>query len=71
VQKAIEAFRKSVELKPDFGPANKQLVYALLNAGQLAPARAVIESFLAQDATSADAIELAEILKGLPKPKTK
>jgi tetratricopeptide (TPR) repeat protein len=71
MKKAVEAFRKSVELKPSYGPANKQLVYSLLNVGEMDQARAAIEAFLKVDPDSADAKELAALLSGLPPPKKK
>ncbi len=68
-RKAIEAFRKAVELKPDYTAAHRQLVYALLNVGDIAEARAGIERYLEIDSTSADAKALQDLLKGLPKQK--
>lgn len=67
-RKAIEAFRKAVEIKPDYTAAYKQLSYALLSAGELDAARESIEKYLALDADSADAKNFREVLKGLPKP---
>jgi tetratricopeptide (TPR) repeat protein len=69
MRKAVEAFRKSIELKPAYGPANKQLVYSLLNLGELDQARTAIEAYLKVDAKSPDAQELASLLSGLPKKK--
>ncbi len=68
-QKAIEAFRSAIELKPDYAPAHKQLAFALLNAGELDQARSAIESFLTVDGTSAQAKEFRELLAGLPASK--
>jgi len=69
MRKAIEAFKKSVELKPSYGPANKQLAYSLLNVGEVDQARGAIEAYLKVDAGSADAKELASLLSGLPPKK--
>lgn len=68
-RKAIDAFHRAIELKPDYAPAHKQLAFALLNAGELDQARTAIEKFLAIDATSAQAKELSGILAGLPPSK--
>ena len=68
-RKAIDAFHRAIELKPDYAPAHKQLAFALLNAGELDQARTAIESFLTLDSTSAQAKEFRQILAGLPQPK--
>ena len=45
-QRAIDAFRKAVELKPDYREAHKQLAFALLGTGDTAGAKAELEACL-------------------------
>ncbi len=66
-RKAVEAFRRAVELKPDYGAAHKELGYALLSLGELADARAALEKYLAIEPKAPDAGELRALLAGLPK----
>jgi len=68
-RKAVEAFRKAVELKPDYGAAYKELGYALLNLGEMADARAALEKYLEVEPKAKDAGELRALLGGLPKKK--
>jgi Flp pilus assembly protein TadD len=69
-RKAVEAFRKAVEIKPDYAAAYKQLAYALLSAGELEQARSAMEKFVELEPDSADAKNFREVLKGLPKAKS-
>ena len=68
-RKAIEAFKKAIEIKPDYVAAHRQLAYALLSVGDLDQARSSIERYLELDANSSEAKNLRDVLKGLPKPK--
>jgi len=68
-KKAVESFRKAVELKPDYAAAHKELGYALLNLGEMVEARAAIEKYLELQPKAPDAGELRALLQGLPKKK--
>lgn len=67
--KAIEAFEKAVEIKPDYARAWQELGYAQLRAGRLGPARAALERYLELAPKAPDAAEIRETVKGLPKAK--
>ena len=64
---AVDAYRKSIEAKPDYAPAYRQLGYALLRTGDLKGARAAFEKFLSLDPKSKDAAEIRDVLPSLPK----
>ena len=68
-RKAIEAFRKSVEIKPDYGPGWRHLAYSQLRAGDLAEARRSFERYLQVEPKAKDAAEIRDTIKSLPAPK--
>jgi tetratricopeptide (TPR) repeat protein len=68
-RKAIEAFRKSVEINPNYGPGWRHLAYSQLRSGDLAGARASFERYLEVDPEAKDAREIRETIKSLPAPK--
>lgn len=68
-QKAAEAYRKAVSLKPDYAAAQKELGFALLNLGQLDEARAALEKYLELEPKAKDAAQIRDTLKSLPKKK--
>lgn len=65
--KAIEAFQKAVEVKPDYARAWQHLGYAQLRAGQLGAARASLERYLELAPKAPDAAEIRDTVKSLPK----
>jgi Flp pilus assembly protein TadD len=65
VQKAIAAFRRAVELKPDYVQAHKQLGFALLGTGDRAGARAELEQYVRLAPNASDAAQIQAMLKSL------
>ncbi len=68
-RKAIEAFRKSVEINPQYGAGWRHLAYSQLRAGDLAGARFSFERYLEVDPKAKDAQEIRDTIKSLPAPK--
>lgn len=68
-RKAVEAFRKSVEINPEYGPGWRHLAYSQLRSGDLADARASFERYLAVEPQAKDAKEIRDTIKSLPAPK--
>jgi Flp pilus assembly protein TadD len=64
-QRAIGAFRKAIELKPDYREAHKQLAYALLGAGDRAGAVAELEECVRLDPNAPDSSQMKALLKSL------
>lgn len=64
-RKAIEAFRKAIEIAPDYAPAHRQLAYALLRAGDLEAAKGEFSSYLRLAPDAADAAEIRAMLESL------
>lgn len=65
-RKAIDAFRKAVEINPKYGAAQKQLAFALLNVGDMGEARRALERYLELQPNATDAKELRDLAKTLP-----
>ncbi len=65
VQKAIAAFKRSIELKPDYPPARKQLGYALLQAGDSAGAKTQLAEYVRLAPNAPDAAQIQSLLKSL------
>jgi tetratricopeptide (TPR) repeat protein len=71
-RKVVEAFRKSIEIKPDYAVAHRHLAYALLRTGDMAGAKAELEKYLELAPDAKDAAEIRETVKSLgPAPKAK
>jgi Flp pilus assembly protein TadD len=66
-QKAIAAFRKAVELKPDYAQAHKQLAFALLGVGDRAGAKAALESYVELAPDAPDAAQMRAMINTLGK----
>ena len=66
-RKITEAFRKAVELKPDYAAAHRELAFALLRSGDSEGARKGLERYLELDPKAADAAEIQSLVKGLKK----
>ena len=60
-ERAVDAFRKAVEIKPDYAPAYLQLGYALLGLGNREDALKALEGYLQVAPNGADA-ESAKLL---------
>jgi tetratricopeptide (TPR) repeat protein len=65
-QRALEAFRKAIEIKPDYAKAHRHLAYALLRDGDLAGARQELERYLEIEPNAADAGEVEGLVSSLP-----
>jgi Flp pilus assembly protein TadD len=66
-QKAIGAFRKAVELKPDYAQAHKQLAFALLGAGDRAGAKSALERYVQLAPDAPDAAQMQALINTLGK----
>ena len=66
-RRALEAFRKAVEIKPDYAKAHRHLAYALLRSGDLAGARKELELYLEFQPDAGDAGEVRALVSSLPK----
>ena len=64
-RKMINAFRKAIELKADYGAAHKQLGLALLGTGDRAGARSELEAYVRLDPHAPDAKQLEQLIKSL------
>lgn len=65
--RAIEAFKRAVEIKPDYAPAYQQLGLALLGTGDQPGARAAIESYLKLKPKAPDAGQMQALIQALQK----
>ncbi len=66
-RRAIDAFRKAVEIKPDYGQAYQQLAYALLGMGDRPGALEALEAYVRVDPRSADAARMKGMIDTLKK----
>ncbi len=66
-KKAVAAFRKAVEIKPDYAEAWRRLAFASLRVGDMAGARRGLEKYLELAPDAADAGQVQGMLKALPK----
>jgi Flp pilus assembly protein TadD len=64
-RKAGEAFRKSIELKPDYALAHRDLGFALLRMGNLPEARKELQRYVDLDPRARDAAEIKGTIKSL------
>lgn len=65
-ERAITAFRKAIEIKPDYALAHRHLAYALLRKGDLAGARDALEGYLAADPDAQDRAVVEGMIGNLP-----
>ena len=65
VRKAISAFKRAIELKPDYLQAHKQLGFALLGAGDPAGAKTALAEYVRLAPTAPDAAQIQSLLKTL------
>jgi len=66
-KRALEAFRKAVEIKADYAEAWRRLAFASLRTGDLAGAREGLERYLELSPDAPDAAQVKAMLGGLPK----
>jgi tetratricopeptide (TPR) repeat protein len=66
-QRAIEAFRKSVEINPQYAQGFQQLGYALLGIGDQAGAREALENYLRIRPNAPDASSMRGMIETLKK----
>jgi len=60
-KKAIDSFRKAIELKPSYGEAHKQLAFALLGTGDSAGAKAALQQYVAVAPNAPDAAQMKSL----------
>ena len=65
-RRALEAFQKSVEIKPDFAKGYLRLAYAQLRSGDLAGARGSFERYLELKPDASDSGEVRSMVSALP-----
>lgn len=68
-RKAIEAFRKAIDLKPDYAIAHRDLAFALLGTNQLGAARKELQRYVELAPNAKDAADIKETIKSLPAGK--
>jgi Flp pilus assembly protein TadD len=66
-RKAIGAFRKAVEIKPDYAQAYKQLAFALIGVGDRTEARGALEQYVKLAPSAPDAAQMKAIIQTLSK----
>ncbi len=64
---AIEAFRKALEIKPDYARAALELTFAPVGAGDKDGARSVLEDCLQANPGAPEAAQMQGLLKSFPK----
>ena len=57
-RRAVEAFRKAVDLRPDYAQAYKQLAFALLGAGDQPGARGALVFYVEHAPKAADVAQM-------------
>ncbi len=68
-KKAIEAFRKAIELKPDYAIAHRDLGLALLRVGDLMAARKSLQKYVDLQPQAKDAADIRATVKSLDSAK--
>jgi Flp pilus assembly protein TadD len=68
-RKAIEAFRKAIDLKPDYAIAHRDLGFALLRTGDLMGARKELQKYVDLDPRARDAADIKATVKSLSSTK--
>jgi tetratricopeptide (TPR) repeat protein len=68
-RKAAEAFRKAIELKPDYALAHRDLGFVLLRMGSLPEARKELQKYIDLDPQARDAADIKATLKSLSSSK--
>ncbi|NIM02493.1 MAG: tetratricopeptide repeat protein [Acidobacteria bacterium] len=65
VQKAIEAFRKAIQVKPDYAQAHKELGLALLGTGDRAGAKAGLLAYVQHAPDAPDAAQMKSLAEAM------
>jgi tetratricopeptide (TPR) repeat protein len=68
-RKAIEAFRKSIDLRPDYALAHRDLGLALLRKGDLPEARKELQKYVDLNPQARDAPDIKDTIKSLASAK--
>jgi Flp pilus assembly protein TadD len=68
-RKAVEAFRKAIELKPTYALAHRDLGFALMRSGDLMGARKELQKYVDLSPTAKDAAEIKATVKSLDSTK--
>ena len=68
-RKAIEAFRKAINLKPDYAIAHRDLGFAMLRTGDLMGARKEFQKYVDLDPRGKDVAEIKSTIKSLDSAK--
>ena len=64
-RKAVEAFRKAIDLKPNYALAHRDLGFALLRLGDLAGARKEFQKYVDLEPRAKDAADIKATIKSL------
>ncbi|HXV75097.1 MAG TPA: tetratricopeptide repeat protein [Candidatus Polarisedimenticolaceae bacterium] len=64
-ERAVTAFRKAIELKPDYREAHKQLAFALLGTGDRAGAKSQLEAYVALAPNAPDSAQMKALIQSL------
>jgi Flp pilus assembly protein TadD len=65
-RRAIEAYRKAVEAKPDYPAAHRSLGYALIRLGEVGEAKKELARYVELEPKAKDAAEIKAMLASLP-----
>jgi Flp pilus assembly protein TadD len=68
-RKAVEAFRKAIELKPDYAIAHRDLGFALLRTGDLIGASKEFQKYVDLEPRAKDAADIKATIKSLSSSK--
>ena len=63
--KAIDAFRKAIEVKPDYAEAHKQLAFALLGAGDRSGAKMELQAYVQHAPDAPDAAQMKSLAEAM------
>jgi tetratricopeptide (TPR) repeat protein len=66
-RRAVEAFRKAVEIKPDYAAAHKQLGLLLIETGDRPAAARALEQYLAHQPNAPDRSEMQALIAAMKK----
>jgi len=64
-QKAIEAFRKAIEVKPNYAEAHKQLAFALLGTGDRSGAKTELQAYVRHAPDAPDAAQMKSLAEAM------
>jgi tetratricopeptide (TPR) repeat protein len=63
--KAIDAFRKAIEVKPDYAQAHKQLAFALIGAGDTSGAKIELQAYVQHAPDAPDAAQMKSLAEAM------